>query len=361
MEINIGKPTPEVLVSKNPSSEYAYSLDLPPFPEIPDDYLPENVLVHFHFAPHAIPEHLDATRQLYTNADIFIPEVPGWDSKRLKDFTAISKGDSKILGRMIDAQRNNPLKALNEELLKIIHGKYKPITFIDATSEQPELASAGRKTGHLMDCASESIEDTLENFAKDLAIKSKKVALRDRIMVRNLGESVTNIASPHPRLKKASQVLALAFMGFNHEPVYHYLRDQPASTNNVAASLWSSIRKPEIGYELMDIYKVGETPTKDQMIELMITYAVGVLQTPGLEGEAMYSQYRAYTRKLDVRMAVAKSMISNMVNGETDGAHELANDILGDNLTDEKREQIRDYQRQAAEDVIERLERATSE
>lgn len=339
-------------MSEQIHSEYARHLDLPDYPGIEEGYLPDNTLVHFHFAPHGIPEHFEGVEALLPESDIIIVEVSGWDERDAKDYKAISKGDQKIMDRVNYNYQKGTIGAYNANRYRTLFGSWKPILFIDQTFEeqkgQKNMSEYTRSILRSFDAA--DLDEALHTVADLSAEMARKSSVRNRVMVGNLGRKVTDLVTGHPKLKDRSDITVLAPLGFAHEDIYDYLRGQPASEDNVSASSW---RRPSgelaIEDQVVEAYMRGDVPTREQLIELMVAYSFS--STPSIMGEGQSMYGRAYRRESDTEYLVSLAAIQLMKDDKAGQA--LALDRLRGYYTPESLEQFLGYLEHANQQVLE--------
>lgn len=204
------------------------------FPDIVEGYLAENVRVHFVFGPHQHPEHFDATAQLLTDCDIFIPEQAGWTEEMLEAWSRATKAKGPSLDKIaqkIESNFDDYTKAVVHE----IGGTWKSILFIDVTDEEfPKEMDTAIKASRSTD-----YETVLRESYEGAALNTDFSGFRDKKMIENLGPQVTRKVKEHPKLRDKEQVNVLISLGTDHYPVYEYLRQQQATQDKVSATIWS--------------------------------------------------------------------------------------------------------------------------
>jgi hypothetical protein len=119
------------------------------FPVIPEDYLPENVHVHFFFGPHAHEDHALEQAEALEQADIFIPESSGWIPEVESMLQRVAKANysegQRLIGKFALAMQHDPrsLRAYTHQQLKQMRGKRKLVLLIDSTAEEELAAGFG--------------------------------------------------------------------------------------------------------------------------------------------------------------------------------------------------------------------------
>ena len=289
---------------------YARDVELPPFPGVENDYLPDAALVHFHFAPHATAEHFDAASEHLKVADIYIPEAVGWDASELRDINAISKGDKKAIARAKFWNAKDPMGAYCDARNDALARTYKPVLLVDASADQRSYLTgqAYWKTFGV------NADDHLEKLADTMSVIARRAAMRDRIIVGNLGQKVSELVVRHPRLAKKPTVNVLCTLGNAHGEVYDYLAAQEATKENVQVSYWSSLGYHVPEQELVDTYRRQKAPTRRQLIRAVTALALAGSELPGLdEGRTLYNALALVSRKPDAHFILGATMLELMM------------------------------------------------
>jgi hypothetical protein len=327
-------------------SPYEKKLELPPFPEITEEYLPANANIHFHLSPHSTAEQFDEAAVLFKDANIFIPEAVGWDAKELRDVNAISKGDRKLLERRIASAKDYVHGEYNIELYRALIGSRKPVTFIDIDSTQSEF-KVGNFRQHYRMTIGKDIETTLDNLADFMFTIAEKSSMRDRIMVDRLGANISKIVQSNPRLQSKEFVNVLCTLGFTHTQPVSYLEAHPFTTNKVTSSLWSPIKEYDPESKIVKKYKDDEAPTQADLHELLIAFALSSTRVPGLPGvDQLYDFGRLYTRSTHPSVIFGSKLLEVMTE-ETDVTVPLAFDILAQRNLSVITNALRDYSLEA--------------
>jgi len=243
-----------------------------PFPAIEEGYLPDNVLVHFHFAPHIYGYHFEGAQQLLEAADAYIPEARGWDHGVLKEFNDLAKRKIELSKYLGHGRRDS---GYSEAQSRAIEGTRKPIVFIDGSLQElgPSELSVGLAS------PDETLEDTIDKIsevAKRTALESVR---RDPIMIGNLGDKVWTLYKKNRDWVEREQINILCTLGQSHIAVYDYLSQQEGSRENVAASMWVGGNDITETYKVMDYFKRGEVPPRRLLVESVVMELLGLPQT----------------------------------------------------------------------------------
>ncbi len=326
-------------------------LDVPPFIPIEEDYLPANTFVNFHFAPHGISEHLDGVKALFPDSDVFAVELVNWSERHVKSYKAITKGDEKILNRITGSIQSEVVGEYIEARLQMLFGSWKPIIFIDQPASEKQQRIPDFLHGALRDRgAGSNLDEALEICADIESEVAKKSTIRNRTMVRNLGEKATELVTGHPKLKDKPRVDVLVPLGFMHEPIYHYLREQPVVSDRVTASYWKDARHLPPEEEVRLAYIEGRSPTKDQLIAALGTHAFGSVASFVYPRESMHHPYRTPPGVQDTEFEVVQRSI-RLMTGDDEGM-QLIMDRLNGNRSDENTGQIINYVRIANQQIL---------
>lgn len=306
--------------------EFARPLGVPEYPRIEEGYLPDNVLVHFHFAPHGTSEHLEGVEQLMPQADVFIPELTGWDASDLKKFAAISKGDRKTLDKQTAGYASHPMRDWLNGINRALFDTWKPVILIDQSAHQQGTSMTSLANKYMKYGFGSDIEEGLHKLADMESEVMKISALRNLTMIDNLGQKVTELVSNHPKLKNKAIVNVLATMGFGHMDIYEYLHSQSATADKVAASMWSGIGELSATDKVNFEYLSGRTPSKDELVTALVARAIGTVPSFVYKGERMYTPDRSYAREKGTEQLVAETTI-RIMKSEKEG-QQLALDWL---------------------------------
>jgi hypothetical protein len=305
------------------SQSFTRQLDVPIWPEIGDDFLPKNAVVHFHFGPHGNQNNLSGVEQLANDADIFILELPGWDEKAQKQLTAISKGDSKALQKTIESQTR--FRGWKTGLLNLIYGTYKPILLVDVDKSANDELLAQFGTTQPDYFVGGNMEESLHKCADKMASSAEKAAIRDRIMVQNLGAKLATTITNHPKLRAKESVISLAPLGSTHFTIYDYLRQCSATKDKVLASSWAGSGPMVYHDEVTSLYAKGETPSRKLLLQTLGYMAFTSLRLRN--GEELIDQYARYDSKQRIQNMIYEKAVDLVVEDEPAG-HELILEIL---------------------------------
>ncbi|MEK7600211.1 MAG: hypothetical protein AAB462_04220 [Patescibacteria group bacterium] len=318
-------------------TELGAEIEAPNYPEIGHDYLPDNVVVHFHFGPHAAAEHVDTVKELLPKADIVVPELHGWNEANISDYRAISRGDQKALDRLTQDNPYDHLAAYRHEMYRALFDKWKPVIFIDASED--EAKALGKNPTHTLlgTVVTTNLDETLQNYSRLITGFAKQSEARNQMMIGNLGTKVTDIVTGHPKLKSKPQVNVLATLGSLHLPMYEYLKQQPETSENVTASM-SPIRAPHD--EAFLAYSRGHEPSRDQLVEFLMIDAFARVPSLVDSGLSMMSPSNdAVSPRTET--LVVYTAIDLMKHDEA--AVNLALDIAAHGFTQERRECLMPY------------------
>jgi hypothetical protein len=278
---------------------YTRELELPPFETINDDYLPDNVTVHFHFAPHKTAEHFEGAKELLKEADVYAPELAGWDEKALQRYRAVAKGDKKAIAK---DKAESSLYNWNEHhrvVMNALAGSYKSVIFVDANDKQRQYM-VGDFTKLYKSSITSDVETSLSNLANATSMVAYKSSMRDRIIVQNLGQALTTLVTNHPRLIKQNEVKVLATLGYGHGLVYDHLASS-ASSDKISGSWWSGIYPNDPEHSVVEQYRQGMTPERTDLIALLTATALGFSALAGFDATRGFYDFAAmHSRNVDM-------------------------------------------------------------
>lgn len=195
----------------------------PKHPKVNEDYLPDNVRVHFEFGPHLHADHFDATEERLKEADIYIPEASGYKPATIEIYR-------KLVAGQINLQPSqNSYKNRSREVL---FGSEVIICLADANHQDLALLPQPPKLD----------TETLEGLAITSYDRAYHQQLRTDVrnvkIIHNLGQIITEAVRNNSVLKSKPTVNVLATLGSAHIPIY----DSLASNPHVSAAQWSGDR-----------------------------------------------------------------------------------------------------------------------
>lgn len=181
------------------------------------------VTLNFFFSAHGSARDLQRFQEVYDKADVFVPELLGWNQKTNELYNDISAGTKDPAAVLVNV--NFP--EFVTHLLRIIHNKKKPIIFADAPQGSDlhehslELAPALQLfiQGKLQE-AIDYMRGHVEMFAKD-------EVQREKHMVDSLTQQLRGKLNSIPELKDKKEINVLVQLGYAHATVYHALKEEP--------------------------------------------------------------------------------------------------------------------------------------
>lgn len=324
-------------------------LDYSPFPEFSENYLPENVRAHFHFAPHRTAEQFDEGSVLLETADIFIPEAAGWTEQTHKDLTAISKGDPKKLAKLCAALATNDNADFIQATCRSLYGTYKPVILIDADASRKDLRMTDLAKWYER-AIHPDVETTLQELARELAKVASLSYQRDLVMGENLGAKVTKLVSGHPRLATKDHVQVLLSLGFTHTQLYEALSTTPGLEEQVTASTWTGLTSIDVESRIVGEYKDGKTPATADIEEFLIAKALGGISISLLGKEPVYDFNGSYYRDRTLHSYVGDTMI-RMIKAQGHEGVSLAHRFLRRSMTDSDKTVLVELAKAAQDEV----------
>jgi len=330
------------------TAPYERTYDLEPFPEIPTDYLPDNVTVHFHFAPHVDRQHLEGALPLLEKADIFLPENGGWDIQTRRIFSAIARGDE----RKYRAMRSSPQVSFPEYTRGVIDAVYRRGKYIDFFDERSEEEPESDDLESLIVPRSETIEIALQHVADiESGIIFGDGLRRDRIMARNLGDVVTRIVAGSKPLRRKADVLVLATLGSGHIRLWEYLRMQEGSKDKVVASEWVGNGLASPSSRIKEIYGSGNTPTKADLLAGLVQYALSQAVITMPDGEKQRAlPYMALEKRQPTAIDRHGIAVFRAINGDiaSPRTQQFLLNLLNGDIDPRTRQRLHKYMRFAS-------------
>lgn len=291
----------------------------PEFPLITVDYLPANVNLTFYMTPHVTAEHFDEGAEHLAAADVFVPELVAWDDNSLRQYNAVSKGDSKVFGKLTERHTKEKYGEYSQALIAALYNTWKPVVFIDADHTRKDLLMG--KNQNYEKAVSSDVESTLDRYA-DTAARIAEISLaRDAIMIENLGTIVSAVVTSNPRLSIQEQVNILLSLGVIHSAVYEVVAASSYLGDRSAVYYWNNNTDLTIEGKIVDMYKRGQTPTYTDFTEFLVKSALSMIGIPSVQTRegVVYDFDSVYKREPELQDAIGERMARNIIETETEG------------------------------------------
>ena len=212
------------------------------------------------FAPHATAEHVSGLKDHFQQADIFIPEMVEWKKEALDFLKDASEGKMELAEAMKRVNRDNPYHGAGEEILRLIHGSHKPVTFIDLPEGHPLIKDVvGNRSKFYYDMES-GFSGNLNRYRENIGEEAELEDKRELYMLEQLPIKIEDIIESNPELRGKSTIRVLIQLGAAHGSIYHRLKAQgaiaertyPTSRYTVGDFRNEAIKKAKHGKSLTD-------------------------------------------------------------------------------------------------------------
>lgn len=225
------------------------------------------------------------------------------------------------------------------------------MALVDVDHDRKDLRIKHGPDNGIAERVGKTIDETLNNYADGIADEIRRPGLRDRIIIAELGPAVTGIVVKNPKLRDKEDVKTLVKLGNLHFNTYAYLAGSEQMADRVGLSYWSGLRQIPVQDRIRHMFLAGEAPSRQDMLELMIAWA--------LEGLAYYDPRLEYDSKPSMPNEFAKRAIQLMLNDEENGAHEMAHKAVGRNYEGNIKKGIKAYVVKAGNIIVQELEAAS--
>lgn len=249
----------------------------PEYPEIPEDYLPDNVQLHFEFGPHVHRNHGIAASKRLRDSDIYIPEAGGYTPKLLAYYDSLVN-EEELQAKDLAAS-NDPF---GDQIRDILIGSKKVVLIADIDKEE-FLALAQAPTTEMP----LSIPELAINSYNRAFNAVTHIKYRNAQILSKAGRLITKAVSDNPELQKKPNVKVLATMGSAHADIYTRL----AHLAGVSASEWRH-NKPtfpnQIHRTVREKIASNQPVTEHELVKRGLSYDSGVFQTINIIDNAQY-------------------------------------------------------------------------
>lgn len=182
------------------------------------------------YSYHRSAKDAEAMQKLFADADIYAPEATGWNEEVLAAFRRVSTGRVYPKEVLREYGWDVPTYEFMGQVLAMIHGSNKPITFLDVPDSDPSVENL-----KLLNLEEIGLFSLLSKRPFAVSIRNIKVLLRQYADTNERRESVIT-SSEHieqvmretlkryPILKSKEKLHMLISFGAQHTPMVHALR-----------------------------------------------------------------------------------------------------------------------------------------
>lgn len=325
-----------------PEVDLRRSIHADNLPEIDSNYLPENVTLHVHLAPHENNDDFAGAGALLDSADIYIPEAPAHTPQIRQTFKDISRGDQKRFKRFIEYNSRSTYVVAEASAL---YGKYIPVVFTDVEDNGYQIDES---TNYLRKGFTGELISSLSGFADLIAGSLSKQREREYIILGNLGSKVTSLVLEHPKLSKKDDVNALAVFGDMHSHIYDVLAISPVADRLVGSHRYEAPSETPLMYRIMRKYIEGAKPTTQEMLALMAETAI----TAAIIDAPLTDAQRQAIESGSVSLNRINNELSDLLMEDTDAAAEIAMGLTANPLDKSLRVQVQVLITESAQNLV---------
>ena len=204
--------------------------------EIPTIEKPETkeeepqISYHIFYAPHFTAKDFENLKNTFDKADIYVPELVGWDFRTKDQLNRLSQGE--FTPEELAAKGFISNKSARFRQYQIIYNSKKPILFVDMPLQHKLIPISDRND--------ELGKESLGLFTKgDFKSSFKKIyqytiaetdyeKKREELIKKNLEEEVKKFIKTDSKLKDKSDINVLLSLGAVHTGIYHKLKKEEA-------------------------------------------------------------------------------------------------------------------------------------
>ena len=237
----------ESLIAEKVSSELEHTLER----DLNKERGPK-IKIKILFGAHGTAEEAEQLRGPLSQADIFIPELAGWDVTGRLDLDDLSLGSitPEVLLQKRKVTENNPSYKFLKREFEILYQSGKIIGLIDVTKNDPlydRLVQThfGQKRRDMLQ--SKNFAQLIEDFKRNIQERAQVQRERENLLVDNLESELKDLVEKYSYLKNKKEVNALLFLGAVHTRVYHILYPKMEDTSRNFGKETESYR---FGYDM---------------------------------------------------------------------------------------------------------------
>ena len=176
------------------------------------------------FAPHSTAEHAAGLEARIREADIYIPELMGWDNKSLRLFQQVADGKVDY-SQAMDRSRGwqGGYGEFREAQFNALHKSGVRVALIDIPAGH-ELEKYEREEMYQEFAIGDTFDETIANIKEHMQAEAEFTKRREDYMLEQLQPTVQKVIDANPALKQKDKVNVLLSLGSYHTRVYHEVK-----------------------------------------------------------------------------------------------------------------------------------------
>lgn len=194
---------------------------------------------HVFYGSHRTAKDLEKFDEAFEKADVYIPELFGWNNKDLWIFNKVSQG--KLCFDVASMIYFAFPGSFRFKELQTIEGSRKPILFVD-TPERHQLFDLKKESLRLY---RESIgsfkqgefQSSLQKMREHIITWADFISKREEVIRENLQEKIKDLIKERPELREKEEIKVLLRLGAAHTGIYHRLKKEEPLTFQQFTSL----------------------------------------------------------------------------------------------------------------------------
>lgn len=223
----------------------------------PDD---PKINIHIFYSPHGTEKDIEGFEEKFREADVFIPERPGWTVETLRILRELSEGRL----RPEDLANEGKFGEVEAELDRIIFNSHKPITIVDLPDGHPLDVEGDNLKFPNLQFGPGSLEfnltKTREYFQKYTELQKK----REEFMQNQIEIKVKELIDENPSLSGKKEIHVAMILGSGHTSLLDSLKSKGLEISN-EFNKSSTAFMPAFHFELGKKYLSGE-PVSDEFV-----------------------------------------------------------------------------------------------
>ncbi len=188
---------------------------------------------HILYGAHRTAEDFKKLKEALEKADVYVPEMVGWNLGGALIFNSLSMGaiTPEQMAEIYQIKQDSPYFKICET----IYNSKKPILFADISRNHELLQERRLNIGSFNLALSLFRRGEFPLALKVIRGSSEKLSNyfegREKIIKQTLKNSVRQLSEEHPQLKDKKDIKVLLTLGIGHTQVYHSLKKKEESVS----------------------------------------------------------------------------------------------------------------------------------